>query len=711
MRLLSTLRSILIPALLLSGITLQHHVRAGDKDVVLFSDDFSRYPEGVLSKPFGDVNPAVQEYHYFAHRGIPLEPWGNAICYLDAWAGDRSNGKTGIRQVLTPTAPRMFQIMFAPLLVTGELEWKDYSVEANVTPLSTGGTSGIVLNYSTNRHFLQFSLKNGKEAHLAVRMPEEKAFRVIEWQELGTVDFPYESGKTYHLKVDVHDGKAIASINGKVVIVGENVQATSGKAGLVADVPTVFNDFEVRVTAETLSSIKSAIEQRERELAQLRSQYPHPVLWKEFSTRGFGAGRNVRFGDLDGDGQVDMLIGQNKLLAETNAATEISCLTAVNLDGKVLWQIGTPRPDIENALITCDTPFQIHDIDGDGANEVVLALDRKLQILDGRTGKVKKAVPVPEITSYPDVPQKPSKKWPTNVSSGDSIIFLDFSGIGRKNHIVMKDRYWNFWTFDQDLNLLWSGQGMLGHYPYAYRDSRTGKDLLAIGYALWNGEGKQLWTMDQNFKDHADSIAIGNFSGDSDEEPLAYYCGSDEGFIVADMRGFVKRHVRIGHAQASSVGKFRKDVPGLQIVADNFWKNPGVISVFQYDGTLLQQSEPMNSGSPLAPVNWCGDGVELILLSGNSREGGLLDGKLRRVVLFPDDGHPEMCAAVLNLTGDDRDEIILWDNERVAIYTQDRPFQGEKIYSPIRNPHENESNYRSHISLPNWKDLSKSKSR
>jgi hypothetical protein len=29
--------------------------------------------------------------------------------------------------------------------------------------------------------------------------------------------------------------------------------------------------------------------------------------------------------------------------------------------------------------------------------------------------------------------------------------------------------------------------------------------------------------------------------------------------------------------------------------------------------------------------------------------------------MFPDDGHPDLAYAVMNLTGDARDEIILWD--------------------------------------------------
>ena len=58
-----------------------------------------------------------------------------------------------------------------------------------------------------------------------------------------------------------------------------------------------------------------------------------------------------------------------------------------------------------------------------------------------------------------------------------------------------------------------------------------------------------------------------------------------------------------------------------------------------------------------------------------------------------------------NLTGDERDEIVVWDTKRVWIYTQDRPFTGKRIYAPVRNPDFNESNYRTTVSMPGWKSL------
>jgi hypothetical protein len=128
------------------------------------------------------------------------------------------------------------------------------------------------------------------------------------------------------------------------------------------------------------------------------------------------------------------------------------------------------------------------------------------------------------------------------------------------------------------------------------------------------------------------------------------------------------------------------------------------MSLFDADGNLLAQAEPMHMGSVTLPVNWRGDGQELVLLSGNVREGGMVDGHFRRAVVFPDDGHPDLTSAVLDLTGDPRDEVVLWDQERVWIYTQDGPAPVGRVYAPVRNPTYNDSNYRANISMPRWQE-------
>jgi rhamnogalacturonan endolyase len=88
------------------------------------------------------------------------------------------------------------------------------------------------------------------------------------------------------------------------------------------------------------------------------------------------------------------------------------------------------------------------------------------------------------------------------------------------------------------------------------------------------------------------------------------------------------------------------------------------------------------------------------VLSPNVEQGGLFDGWGRRAVVFPDDGHPDMCNAVLDLTGDARDEIVVWNPYEVWVYTQDDSPKAGKLYEPKRNPLYNYSNYQFTVSSP-----------
>jgi hypothetical protein len=672
-----------LPALILSLLL------SPANTVELFSDDFSRFPPGWLSTPVGQLNGAIQEYHYLPHRGVPLGPWANSICYLDAWVIGDEEGQPYLEQHLVNDLSALMN----PIFLTGDSEWRDYTVEVKMKPLSLAEMAGIVFRYHTNRHFYLFALTGGNKARLTVRLPLEKTFRVADWRELKVAEFVYDTGSYYTLKVESEGTHIRGYVNGKLLVEADDNELAKGKVGLTANIPARFQQFRVTSTEETKQRIDQRIREREAELAGLRARNPKPKLWKQFSTSRFGAGRNVRFGDLDGDGTVEMLIAQNVPRVRGDAFDHISCLTALTLDGRVLWQLG--KPDSRNGLLTNDTPFQIQDIDGDGRNDVVVVRDFKLQILDGSTGKLKRWAWMPPAPVQ-------NQNRPYELNSGDSIAFFNLSGKSARRDILIKDRYNNFWTFNSDLELLWHGQANTGHYTFPFDADGDGLDEILIGYSMWDHKGRSVWNRESNFKDHVDSLSMGNFSGDPKAEPRVYASCSDEGFLMLDRRGNILKQVRVGHTQSASIARYRPDLPGLQYMTVNFWKNPGIVTLFDSDGNILAQEEPIHSGSPLLPVNWRGDGQEFALLSGNIREGGMIDGYLRRVVMFPDDGHPDLAAYVANLTGDSRDEIVLWDQERVWIYTQDRPFAGGRLYAPTRNPFYNDSNYRANVSLPHW---------
>lgn len=662
-------------------------VRDECEAAVLFSDDFSRFPPGWLSRPVGQFNAAIQEYHSL-ERGVSVRPWANAIGHLDSWvAGDESGTPYVEQHAINDLAAQM-----TPIFVAGEPEWRDYVIEAKVRPLSFADMVGIVFGFRTTRDHGIFALRGGNDARVAMRLPIDRAFRTADWQELGRAPHAYDTTRYVTFRVDTRGGRVKAYIDDTLLV--DIAGSRGGKVGLAANVPARFQQFSVRACADDRREIERQVAARDAGLRRLQSEQPQPKLWRQFATPKFGAGRNVRFGDLDGDGATDMLIAQNVPRVRGDAFDHISSLTAVTLDGRVLWQSG--RPERQNALLTNDTPFQIHDIDGDGRQDVVLVRDFRLQILDGRTGAVKRAV------SMPDAPRdlKPADR-PYELVNGDSIVFADLAGRGARRDIVVKDRYRSFWVFNDQLQLQWQGSTATGHYPFPFDFDGDRREEILVGYSLWSHEGRKVWTREAEIQDHADAIGAGHFTHGAGE-PRIYWTASDEGLVVLDRSGKILKHQRVGHTQTLAVADYRPERPGLELMTINFWRSPGIVTLFDPDGNILAQSQPIYIGAPLLPVNWRGDGREFALLSGSVKDGGMLDGELRRAVMFPDDGHPELAAAVADVTGDARDEVILWDEDRVWIYTQDRPFAGARLYAPVRNPSYNDSNYRANISLPRW---------
>lgn len=71
----------------------------------------------------------------------------------------------------------------------------------------------------------------------------------------------------------------------------------------------------------------------------------------------------------------------------------------------------------------------------------------------------------------------------------------------------------------------------------------------------------------------------------------------------------------------------------------------------------------------------------------------------RRLVSFPDDGHPFLCSDARDIDGDGIDEVLTWNEEELWIYKADVPGRNPDNY-PHRQPWYNDSNYRAQLSLP-----------
>jgi hypothetical protein len=426
--------------------------------------------------------------------------------------------------------------------------------------------------------------------------------------------------------------------------------------------------------------------------------YPRMELLQKISTGGFSTGRQVRFGDLEGDGRIGFVLAQPAILKAQQAYTVIGALKAVAADGQVLWQAGEPAA--QPPSLAADLPFQVHDVDGDGRAEVVWVRDFQVQYLDGATGRLKFSFPVPDMPRPNPLLRHAVSYFgaPTNEDLPkvcvNALAFADLAGRGERRELLIKDTYHHLWAYSPEGRPLWSFCGNLGHYPFVADINGDGRDEVAIGYNTLSHDGRLLESV--HFGDHADAVFMGDAQGWG--EPKLLRAGGDDGLLVCGLGGDVLQ-VRHGHVQRLSLAKFCPDRPGLQYALCTFWGAPGIVALIDSSGKVLWSRKYPVCGNTLQPVNWTGDERELIYFSAHPQHGGLYDGEGRQAVAFPDDGHPERCSEVLDLFRSGRDNLVVWDERAIWIYGPAGESPGGRRYVPRRNYLYNWSNYMAYWSL------------
>ncbi|NCC91359.1 MAG: hypothetical protein EOM01_13525, partial [Spirochaetia bacterium] len=477
----------------------------------------------------------------------------------------------------------------------------------------------------------------------------------------------------------------------------------NGCIALCGCMPTQYASVVVRTTSYEGERLAELKQQQQECIAKKQEAVPKMRLARTIELKDFGAGRQIRFGHLCGTDELFFVMAQNQRRVYKDRYPVISCLTAVSLEtGKVLWQLGEPRDDEEVEQLTTDLPFQIYDIDGDGFDEVIASWDFKLFILDGETGKVKHQMDTPlNLEKADDLCGVEFGHHAFERLNVDAIRIVNVSGKERPSDLLIKDRYARLWIYDDQFNLLWHfSHNNTGHFPYAYDFNKDGKDEIFSCYNMIDSKGKLLWELPISI-DHTDEIVIGPI--DPDEDELLAIVSGWEGFMLLRSDGTILKRTINGHGQRISVGNYLPDQRGLQICTTTYWGSQGIVYMHDCKGEQLWLRELRSNGAVIAPVNWEGTGRDLVLLSTDPREGGLMDGEGDIVVPFPEDGHPTLCGEVLDVCGDERDEVVVWDRHELWVYTQDREQpKREQTYLPIKYPLYNASNYRGEFCFPRF---------
>jgi|WetSurMetagenome_2_1015567.scaffolds.fasta_scaffold00001_500 rhamnogalacturonan endolyase len=655
-------------------------------DRILLNDNFSALDTGLFFAPVG----AHTEYH-FLPEAAPKGNWVvTSFASGDLWGSAWQVKQEGTARVMCQTLLNKSQQWTHPMIISGDSLWRNYTLKVKFSAENNLFSSGIAFRYLNDRCFYFFGVRDSM-VYISRFMHSAK-FNVLDEQLLAKKPFITGPGQVLNAAVTVNRNSIKASMD-NVVLEAQDDTFTKGKIGLVSNSRAKYYSVEVLTSDEEIINTEELNAGYQLESVKLQEANPKMVVWKKIDTEGFGAGRNVRFGDINGDGTLDILIGQVIHHGPRDSHSELSCLTAMTFDGEILWQKGTPDPEKYN--LTNDVGFQIHDLNNDGKNEIIYTMNFEIIVADAKTGKTLRNAPLPKSKIVDDKFER---------ILGDCLFFFDAEGKGWDSDILTKDRYNNFWVMDSRLNMLWEGSCKTGHYPYAYDIDNDGKDELAIGYSLYDHDGRLLWCLDKELEDHCDGVAVTKYTDDAGSQPVIMYSASNEGYLRVSPDGKILLHTRNGHVQNPAIANFRSDLPGLETVTIDFWGSQGIIHLYDSNGRIYHDLEPNQYGSMCLPLNWTGNGEEYFVHNPDILYGGIYDGWGRKVLQFPDDDHPEMCNATLDLTGDCRDEIVVWDQHRLWVYTQsDNPRSG-RLYKPVRNPLYNYSNYQATVSLPGWSE-------
>ncbi|MBI3944854.1 MAG: hypothetical protein HY321_02970 [Armatimonadetes bacterium] len=333
-------------------------------------------------------------------------------------------------------------------------------------------------------------------------------------------------------------------------------------------------------------------------------------LLRAFSLEGIPA-NEAYVADLNNDGRPEVLFLQSPGILQSrifspgrpfwDAPYDASgrtrrtdyCLTAVDPQGRVIWQYGRPKAYVDaieclghvaDQMVCCD------DINGDGKTEVAFVCFDRLVLLEGATGRVLQQTGL-DADNYGIV-------RPAATRQGKRLLVKNTER-GHAPHWYADPAL----IFDAELNLvarLGKTVGS-GHSPRALDLNGDGDEEILIGYEAYTADGHRLWrlegqdpaTYDDN--NHVDQLQAGPF-GEGGALRIVYagsrmvYVGTPEGRLVWQRELGHPQHVLVGDFRA---GGARAHLAILSVLHDN------VLFFFRGDGALVNVLNP----PPMWPEN------------------------------------------------------------------------------------------------------------
>lgn len=402
--------------------------------------------------------------------------------------------------------------------------------------------------------------------------------------------------------------------------------------------------------------------------AGLDYDVPKVSPWKRIAFDPSFGGAWVLAGDVDGDGEVEIITARNH---NSDDVHWTSTVAAYKLNGTLLWSWG--KPGSGRAGLHHDLACQIHDWNGDGRLEVVVAEAAHLVVLEGATGRELRRIPLPDPKA--------------NLS--DCLTFCDLRGVGRRADVLVKDRYTQIHALDPNGKVLWHierpGRAKTAHQPRVHDLDRNGRDEVMAGAVLLNPDGSERWRI--GLPDdiltyewgHLDCIRLLRDAARPEDQRLAFtYCGALL-LGVMDGTGKVLWTKRGEHFESIDIARVIPGEPDPQIVVDIDIKTmpigPSPLVVYSQDGRELSRFHTRYSRIH-RPIRWrSGDVADIVVSGAHMIYSGFGEPVAELVVEGADS---LFMAIVCDLTGDGYDDLLIATSTAAYLYRNPRVVQPDR---------------------------------
>lgn len=387
-----------------------------------------------------------------------------------------------------------------------------------------------------------------------------------------------------------------------------------------------------------------------------------PIIkaWKRIRIDPEFGGHWVVTGDVDGDGEADIVTAKN---VPGNGIHYTSSASAQRLDGSLIWQWGNPT--IGQKDLGYDVALQIYDWDGDGKNEVILSTEGALVELDGATGKERRRIEIPQRAT-------------------DCLVFCNLSGGEHATDVIVKDRYRRIWAYNYEGEQLWGGEWKPGGYPTAHQPrpidiDGDGRDEIMAGYVMLNPDGSIRWTyksqvMDQS-RGHLDCCRVLKQGATPEEFRLLLTCCGDNNVACVDGNGKIIWETPGHHFESIQLGTIFPDEPGPHLLVDIAHQPRGENPLWVMDKHGKPRGQIMlDSSRHHELLDWDGDGFDEILVAA---QHGIFDYRGQRVATF-DIGSRGYSMLLGDMTGDGISDVTIVTGQPSMVHIFENKYGKQK---------------------------------